>query len=79
MVSSDEFQKKVDAIYNGKPGVTGIVDGMIITGKSEEEYDHNFLNFLQITRSNHPRLDGEKLQVKLKEVSFLDTDGPGTD
>ena len=44
---------------------------MIITGKSEEEHDHNFLNFLQTTRGNHLRLNGEKLQFKLKEVSFL--------
>ena len=68
VVSSDEFQKKLNAVYNGKPGVTGIADDMIITGTSEEEHDHNFL---QITRRNHLTLNGEKLQLKLKEVSFF--------
>ena len=43
--SSDEFQKKLDAVYNGKPGLTGIADDMIITGKSREDHEHNFLNF----------------------------------
>ena len=62
VVTRDEFQKKLDAVYNGKPGVTGLTDDMIITGKSEEEHNHNFPNFLKITRSNHLRLNGEILQ-----------------
>ena len=70
VVNSDEFQKKRDVVYNGAQGVTGIMDNMIITGKSIDEHDHNFLNFLQITRSNHLRLNGEKLLFKLKEVLF---------
>ena len=70
-VSSDKFQKKLEVVYNGKAGVTGIVDDMIITGKSEEEHDCNFLNFLQITRSRHLRLNGEKFQFKLKGVFFV--------
>ena len=49
VVSIDELQKNFDAVYSGKPGVTGIIDDMIITGKSEEEHYQNFLNFLQIT------------------------------
>ena len=79
MVSSDEFQKKLDAVYNGKQGITGIADDMVITCKSEEEHDCNFLIFLQITRRNHLGLNGEKLQFKLKDVLFLDADGPGMD
>ena len=34
VVSSDEFQKKFDAVYHGKPSVTGIMDDIIITVKS---------------------------------------------
>ena len=33
--SSDEFQKKLDAVYNGKADVKAIMDDMIITDKSE--------------------------------------------
>ena len=69
----------LDAVYNGKPGDTGTVDDMIITGKSEEEHDHNFL---QIARSNHLRLNGEKLQFKQEALFFGhngSTDGLGPD
>ena len=71
VVTRDEFQKKLDAVYNGKPGVTGITDDMMMTGRTEEEHDCHFLNFLQITRSKNLRLNGEKPQFKLKEVSFF--------
>ena len=33
VVASDIFQKKLDSVYIGLPGVTGIVDDMIIYGK----------------------------------------------
>ena len=83
MVSNDEFKKKLNAVYSGKQGDTGITEDMIITGNSEEEHDHTFLHFLQITRSNYPRLNGEKLQFKLKEISFFghreSSDGLGPD
>ena len=53
VISSYEFQKKLDAVYNGKPSITGITDDMIITGKFEEDHDCNFLNFIQISRRNN--------------------------
>ena len=37
VVASDIFQKKLDSVYIGLPGVTGIADDMIIFGKSELE------------------------------------------
>ena len=70
VVSSDELQKKLDAVYYGKPDVTGILDGMIITVKSEEEHDLNKLS-CRSQKNNHLRLNGEKLQFKLKEVLFF--------
>ena len=34
VVASDIFQKKLDSVYIGLPGVTGITDHMIIFGKN---------------------------------------------
>ena len=34
VVASDIFQKKLDSVYIGLPGVTGIADDMIIFGKA---------------------------------------------
>ena len=71
IVASDIFQKKLDSLYIGLPGVTGIADDMIVIGRSEAENDRNFILFLETTRRNGLRLNKEKLQLKREEVSFF--------
>ena len=39
VVASDIFQKTLDSVYIGLPGVTGIADDMIIFGKRELDHD----------------------------------------
>ena len=70
-VASDVFQKKLDEIFQNVQGVTGIADDMIIYGKSRDEHDVHFLNFLSIVRKNNLRLNASKLQFQLEEVSFF--------
>ena len=48
VVASDIFRKKLESVYIGLPGVTGIADDMIIFGKSELELDRNLLQFTPI-------------------------------
>ena len=38
-VASDIFQRMLDSVYIGLPGVTGIADDMVIFGRNEEEHD----------------------------------------
>ena len=71
VVASDVFQRKLDSIYIGLPGVTGIADDMIIYGKSDEEHDRNLIRFLETTRKNGLRLNKDKLQFKKDTVSFF--------
>ena len=71
VVASDIFQKKLDSVYIGLPGVTGIADDMIIFGKSELEHDRNLLQFLETTRKNRLVLNKSKLQFKKQEVHFF--------
>ena len=52
-VTSDVFPEKLDEIFQNVKGVTGIADDMIIYGKSQEEHDMHFLNFLSIVRKNN--------------------------
>ena len=47
VVAQDIFQSKLDAIFIGIDGVTGIADDMIIAGKDEMEHDRNFLAFME--------------------------------
>ena len=47
VVAQDIFQSKLDAIFVGMKGVTGIADDMIIAGENEMEHDRNFLAFME--------------------------------
>ena len=47
VVAQDIFQSKLDSIFIGMEGVTGIADDMVIIGSDEMEHDRNFLAFMQ--------------------------------
>ena len=70
-VASDIFQKMLDSVYIGLPGVTEIADDMAIFGRNEEEHDRNLILFLETTRKNGLILNKKKLQFKKEEVSFF--------
>ena len=70
-VASDIFQRKLDSVYIGLPGVTGIADDMVIYGRTEEEHDRNLIVFRETTRKNGLILNKRKLQFKKEEVSFF--------
>ena len=68
VVAQDIFQSKLDAIFIGMEGVTGIADDMIIAGKDEMEHDRNFLAFMEKCMENNFTLNSEKIQTT--QVSF---------
>ena len=70
VVAQDIFQSKLDAIFIGMEGVTGIADDMIIAGKDEMEHDINFLAFMEKCMENNLTLNSEKIQFKQTQVSF---------
>ena len=70
VVAQDIFQSKLDAIFIGMEGVTGIADDMIIAEKDEMEHDRNFLAFMEKCMENNLTLNSEKIQFKQKQVSF---------
>ena len=70
-ITSDVFQKMLDGVFQNVQGITGIADDMIIYGRSQEEHDVCFLNFLSIARKYNLWLNALKLQFQLEEVSFF--------
>ena len=68
VVAQDIFQSKLDAIFIGMEGVTGIADDMIIAGKDEMEHDRNFLAFMEKCMENNLTLNSEKIQFKQTQV-----------
>lgn len=39
--AQDEFQRKIDEIYEGLQDVTTLVDDILVYGKTREEHDAN--------------------------------------
>ena len=70
VVGQDIFQSKLDAIFIGMEGVTGITDDMVIAGRDEMEHDRNFLAFMEKCMENNLPLNSEKIQFKQTQVSF---------
>ena len=70
VVAQDIFQSKLDAIFIGMEGVTGIADDMVIAGRDEMEHDRNFLAFMEKCKNNNFTLNAEKIQLKQSQVSF---------
>ena len=64
------FQSKLDSIFIGMEGVTGIADDMVIAGRDEMEHNRNFLAFMEKCMENNLTLNSEKIQFKQTQVSF---------
>ena len=69
-VAQDIFQSKLDAIFIGMEGVTGIADDMVIAGRDEMEHDRNFLAFMEKCKNNDLTLNAKKIQFKQSQVFF---------
>ena len=70
VVAQDIFQSKLDSIFIGMEGVTGIVGDMVIAGRGEMKHDRNFLAFMEKCMSNNLTVNLEKIQFKQSQVSF---------
>ena len=70
VVAQDIFQSKLDSIFIGMEGVTGIADVMVIAGRDEMEHDRNFLAFMEKCMSNNLTLNSEKIHFKQSQISF---------
>ena len=68
VVAQDIFQSKLDSIFIGMEGLTGIADDMVIAGRDEMEHDRDFLAFMEKCMNNNLTLNSEKIQFKLVET-----------
>ena len=53
VVAQDIFQSKLDSIFIGMEGVTGIADDMAIAGRDKMEHYRNFLAFMEKCMNNN--------------------------
>ena len=78
VVVQDIFQSKLDSIFIGMEGVTGIADDMVITSRDKMEHDRNFLAFMEKCMENNLTLNSEKIQFKQTQYLSMATAGQST-
>ena len=61
VVAQDIFQSKLDSIFIGMEGVTGIADDMVIAVRDKMEHVTNFLAFMENCMSNNLTFNSEKI------------------
>ena len=69
--SMDIFQQKMVESFENLPGVVVIVDDILVFGKTREEHDFNLRAALQRALDKGIRLNEEKLEVGLVEISYF--------
>jgi hypothetical protein len=69
--AQDIFQKKVDEAFGDLPGVTGIADDIVISGKTRDEHDKNLKAVTDRAQETGVRFNPDKCQIARTELSFF--------
>ena len=69
--AQDIFQKKVDEAFGDLPGVTGIADDIVISGKTRDEHDKNLKAVTERAQETGVRFNPDKCQIARTELSFF--------
>ena len=65
------FQRAMENLLKGLPGVSVFLDDILVTGKDEAEHMKNLRTVLKILQENGLRLRKEKCRFALREVEYL--------
>lgn len=69
--SQDLFQCKIDECFADLEGITTIVDDILVYGSSREEHDRNLRRVLNTSREKGIKLNRDKLEVGVTEVTYF--------
>ena len=53
------------------PGTIGLIDDVIVHGKTKEEYDSNLYNLMRIAQTEGLCFNSEKCVIHKKQIHFL--------
>jgi hypothetical protein len=70
-VSSEIFQSRLLEAFAELPGIVCIADDVVIHGASQEEHDQNVQRFLQRCQELGVRLNKEKTESSVSEITFM--------
>lgn len=71
------FQRKLNQVMEGIPGVKIIADDILVIGKGDndedaiKDHDNNLRILLDRCRTRHVKLNPEKMRLRLKEVPYI--------
>ena len=70
-VSAEIFQHKLLEALERLTGIVCIADDVIIHGRDMAEHDHHLSGFLQCCKEKGIKLNRDKLELRLSEVTFI--------
>ena len=70
-VSSEIFQRKLLEALDGLTSVICIADDVIIHGKDTEQHDSYLQKFMQRCHDKGIKLNRDKLELRMKEITFM--------
>ncbi|KAK7089397.1 hypothetical protein V1264_024540 [Littorina saxatilis] len=69
--SQDEFQRKIDETFENIPGLVGLVDDILIAGRTKEEHDKTLKAALDRATEKHMKLNPDKLTICMQEIEYF--------
>ena len=69
--AQDVFQDVMSEIFSGIEGVEVIVDDLLIWGKNQQQHDERLKQVLERARQKNLKLNKEKSQIALDEISYI--------
>ena len=69
--SQDVFQKAMDQILEGLPGVVSIADDIVVYGTNEQDQDQNLHRLMQRARERGLVFNPTKCRIKEEEIPFF--------
>ena len=70
VMSQDVFMQRMDMILEKCPGTIGLIDDVIVYGKTKE-HDRNLHNLMRITQTEGLCFNSEKCMIDKKTNTFL--------
>jgi len=70
-VSSEIFQRKLIEALDGLTNVACIADDVIVHGKDTNDHDKHLHDFLQTCQKKGIKLNKDKLQLRMNEITFM--------
>ncbi|GAB1602684.1 hypothetical protein Ahia01_000548300 [Argonauta hians] len=71
VMSQDVFMQRMDMILEKCPGTIGLIDDVIVFGKTKEEHDSNLHRLMEVAQTEGLCFNSEKCAIDQKQINFF--------